>query len=158
MTVEEIIENYKKKCTGLEPIKNIFPRDYQSINYLAELSTKGEISDDEIISAFERANKSEFLCGRKNKFRATILWITNPVNIEKINLGNYDDKETKKGQARLNTSWNTEREKELEREQHEKNMKKLEKYREEEKNDKKYQEWLENYWYKKYPNLRGFVE
>ncbi len=151
MTVKEIIENYKKKCTGLEPIKNIFPRDYQSINYLAELSTKGEISDDEIISAFERANKSEFLCGRKNKFRATILWITNPANIEKINNGNYDDREKQKSRKKKVRIQSHEYDfDELEKKLHLANQKKLEQY-EKTKDEKK-----ESEWYEKYPHLRSY--
>lgn len=150
MTTEKIIENYKNICTDLEPVINLLPRDYQSINYLSELSKNGKISDDEILSAFRRANESDFLCGRKNNFRATILWITNPANIEKINNGNYDDREKQKSRKKKIRIQSHEYDfDEIEKKLHLANQKKLEQY-EKTKDEKK-----ESEWYEKHPNLRS---
>lgn len=148
MTVEEIVKNYKKYCTGLESADNLLPKDYQLLTELEQFTKDGKVSDEEIISAFKRANKSDFLCGKKTTFKADIKWMCNPVNLEKINNGNYDDH--KSSQVKASFDYSSSKEKQLELEQHERNQKKLEVIRK----DKDHQEWLESEWYKKYPNMR----
>ena len=155
MTVEQIIENYKKLCTGLTPVGNLLPRDFKVINDLVRFSEEEKsITDDQIISAFKKANESDFLCGKKTTFKADIKWMCNPVNLEKINNGKYDDHKRSQKSLEQRIESHEYDFKELERELHKNNMIKLGKIR----NDKDHQEWLENYWYKKYPNLRPWLE
>ena len=146
MTVEQIHEAYKKYCTKLESAEMLLLKDIESLKDLARFCEEEKITDDEIISAFKRANKSDFLCGKKTTFKADIKWMCNPVNLEKINNGNYDDHKSldRKPQSR---EYDFD---ELERQQHEKQQQKLEVIRK----DKEHQEWLESEWYVKYPNMR----
>ena len=124
MTVEQILENYTKLCTGLEPIGNIQMREYEELKYLAKCIDEKLISDDDVIKAFKRANKSNFLCGKKTSFRATISWMCNPAHLEKINNGAYDDRETQKKIKSHDYDFD-----ELERKIAKANRKKLEKIR-----------------------------
>ena len=146
MTVEQIIENYKKYCTKLESADMLQPKDYSVLNELERFTKDGVVTDDQIISAFKKANESDFLCGKKTTFKADIKWMCNPVNLEKINNGNYDDH---KSLERKPQSHEYDFD-ELERQQYEKQQKKLEVIRK----DKDHQEWLESEWYVKYPNMR----
>lgn len=146
MTVEEIVKNYKKYCTGLKSADNLLPKDYQLLTELEQFTKDGKITDDEIISAFKRANKSDFLCGKKTTFKADIKWMCNPAKLEKINNGNYDDHKSLKRKPQSHEyDFN-----ELERQQYEKQQQKLEVIRK----DKEHQKWLESEWYVKYPNMR----
>ena len=70
----------------------------------------------------------------------------NPANLEKVMDGKYEDH----NKAHKIDSHNYDYYK-LEREIHADNQKKLEEIR----NDKDHQEWLNDYFYKKYPNMKG---
>ena len=150
MTSEEIYNNYKKYCTKLESADMLQPKDYSVLNDLERFTKDGVVTDNQIISAFKKANESDFLCGKKTTFKADIKWMCNPVNLEKINNGKYDDHKRSQKSLEQRIESHEYDFKELERELHKNNMIKLGNLR----NDKDHQEWLENYWYKKYPHLR----
>ena len=143
MNTEDILDLYKKICINLAPAENLSIKDFESIKNLERFVKEGAVKEKDIIKAFKKANKSNFLSGKVKDFKANITWLTNPVNIDKVNSGKYDDK-TKKIESH-DYNFNQE-----EIENHKKNMARLEKIRQ----DKKHQEWLETYWYKKYPNLK----
>lgn len=44
------------------------------------------------LSRFKRAQASDFLAGRRGDFRADFLWLTNPTNVEKLDMGRYDNR------------------------------------------------------------------
>ena len=92
MTGEKIIDLYKKLCTNLQPIGNLTHKEFENILELERFIDEKVITYERVESAFKRANESDFLCGRKNDFKASIVWITNPANIDKVNNGNYDNK------------------------------------------------------------------
>ena len=50
-----------------------------------------EFTEEDIETAFVKAENSPFLRGEKGKFKAGFDWIMNPNNIVKILEGNYDD-------------------------------------------------------------------
>ncbi len=55
---------------------------------------------------FKRAQASDFLTGRRGQFRADFLWLTNPTNVEKLDMGRYDnrtDNRTARGNAPVRT-------------------------------------------------------
>lgn len=148
MNAEQIIEKYKKHCGKLKPIENMTPTEFQVVRELERFISEGTVKADDVIKAFKKANKSKFLTGQVKDFKADIRWMCNPVNIDKILSGKYDDKPKR---VKASFDYSSETEKQLELEQHRRNQEKLEKIRA----DKQHQEWLQNEWYNKYPNLRS---
>lgn len=148
MTDEQILEKYKKYCTNLKSADMMSFPDYKSVQELEQFIADGKVKADDVIKAFKKANKSKFLTGQVKDFKADIRWITNPVNIDKVLSGKYDDKPRR---VKASFDYSSEKEKELELEQHQKNQEKLETIR----NDKDHQKWLDDYFYKKYPNMKG---
>lgn len=148
MKGESVLVNYKKYCTKLIPAENLSRKDYDAIIELERFIDDGIVEQENVVKAFKKANKSKFLRGEVKDFKAGIRWMCNPVHIDNILSGKYDDKPRR---VKASFDYSGERERELELEQHQKNQEKLEKIR----NDKDHQDWLENYWYKKHPNMRG---
>jgi hypothetical protein len=146
MNTDLIVEKYKKYCTKLKSAEMLLLKDIESIKNLERFISEGKVKADDVIKAFKKANKSKFLTGQVKDFQADIRWMCNPVNIEKVNSGKYDDKPKK-----ASFDFSGEEEKELELEQHLRNQEKLKKIRA----DRHHQEWLKNYWFNKYPNLRS---
>lgn len=146
MTQEQIIESYKKYCPKLKSAEMLLFKDIESIKQLEQFIKDGVVKPDDVVKAFKKANASRFCRGEVTGWTADIKWLTNPVNIDKVNNGNYDDKKSNK----LSNDWTSDREKQLEIEQHQKNMAKLEQIR----NDTDHKRWLEEVWLKKYSNLR----
>lgn len=146
MNTDLIVEKYKKYCTKLKSAEMLLLKDIESIKNLERFISEGKVKADDVIKAFKKANKSKFLTGQVKDFQADIRWMTNPVNIEKVLSGKYDDKPKK-----ASFDFSGEEEKELELEQHLRNQEKLKKIRA----DRHHQEWLKNYWFNKYPNLRS---
>ena len=96
MTDEQILENYKKYCTRLESADNLTIQDYHSIKDLEQFIKDGVVDPKDVVKAFKKANESRFLRGEVNTFKASIKWMTNPTNIDKVNSGKYDDRTKKK--------------------------------------------------------------
>ena len=147
MTDEKIIENYKKYCPNLKSADLMLGHEYQAVKELENFIKSGTVKSDDVIKAFKLANESKFLTGKVNDFKADIRWICNPVNIDKVLSGKYNEKPKK---VKASFDYSSDKEKQLELEQHQKNLEKLDEIH----NDKSHQEWLENEWYKKYLNLR----
>ena len=131
MTDEKIIENYKQHCTNLKSAEMLSGQDYRAIQELEQFIQDGKVKPKDVIKAFKMANKSKFLSGQVNNFKASISWMCNPVNIDKVLSGKYDDKPKK-----ASFNFDGEEEKQLELEQHLKNQERLKKIR----TDKKHQE------------------
>ena len=146
MNADLIVEKYKKYCTKLKSAEMLLLKDIESIKNLERFISEGKVKADDVIKAFKKANKSKFLTGQVKDFQADIRWMCNPVNIDKVLSGKYDDKPKK-----ASFDFSGEEEKELELEQHLRNQEKLKKIRA----DRHHQEWLKNYWFNKYPNLRS---
>ena len=151
MTDEQILEKYKELCGNLKPADMMSFPDYKSLQDLEQFIADGKVKADDVIKAFKKANKSKFLTGQVKNFKADIRWMTNPVNIEKVNSGKYDDIQRSQASYKSRPQSHNYNFDKIEKEQHQKNMAKLEKIRK----DKDHQEWLENKWYKKYPNMKG---
>jgi len=147
MTDEQILEKYNELCGNLKPADIMSFPDYKSLQDLEQFIADGKVKADDVIKAFKKANKSKFLTGQVKDFKADIRWITNPVNIDKVLSGKYDDKPRR---VKASFDYSSDREKQLELEQHKKNMANREKIRK----DKDHQKWLDDYFYKKYPNMR----
>ena len=151
MKTQEIVDLYKTMCPDLEDVSMMLPKDYQEITHLQLQINKGEITEDDLRKAFKMANSSNYLTGQVNGWTASIGWMCNIVNLKKVLSGKYNRTENKPRRVKASFDYSGEKEKELELEQHQKNMAKLEKIR----NDKDHQEWLEKEWYKKHPNMKG---
>ena len=151
MNAEMIIEKYKKYCTKLKSAEMMLLKDIESVRELERFINDGVVNPDDVIKAFKKANKSNFLTGRVKDFQADIRWMCNPVNIDKVNSGKYDNNSRSKKSLEQKPQSHSYKFDEIEKEQHQKNMAKLEKIRK----DKGHQEWLKEYWYKKYPNMRS---
>lgn len=148
MNTDLIVEKYKKYCTKLKSADMLLLKDIECIKDLERFIKEGKVNPDDVIKAFKKANKSKFLTGQVKDFKADIRWMCNPVNIDKVLSGKYDDKPKK---VKASFDYSGEEEKRLELEQHKRNQEKLEKIRA----DKHHQEWLNKYWFNKYPNLRS---
>lgn len=62
---------------------------------------------DQVVDVFERAEKSDWLTGKKGAWRADFDWIINPVNFVKVANGEYDDyKKGNKAAKKLNDFYN----------------------------------------------------
>ena len=150
MTTQEITNLYKTLCPNLESTDLMKPKDYHEIQRLQFQLKDNEITEEELEKAFKMANSSNYLTGQVNGWKASIGWLCNIVNLKKVLSGKYNQTEKKPKQVKASFDFSGDKEKELELEQHQINQKKLEVIR----NDKDHQEWLENEWYKKYPNMR----
>ena len=149
MTTKEILEFYNQTCTDLESTDNMLPRDWHKITQLQLSLNKNEITEDEIKKAFTMANESDFLTGKVNGFVADIGWCCE--NIKKILSGKYNRQNIKTAVSENKPQSHDYDFDNLEKQLHQKNMAKLEKIR----NNKKHQDWVENEFYKKYPNMKG---
>ena len=151
MTDEMIIESYKKYCPNLKSADLMLRHEYQAVQELEDYIKNKTVKADDVIKAFKKANESNFLSGKVNDFQADIRWMCNPANIDKVNSGKYDNNSRSKRSLEQKPQSHNYKFDEIEKEQHQKNMAKLEEIRK----DKDHQEWLEEYWYKKYPNMRS---
>lgn len=58
----------------------------------ADKAWKREPDSQLWLSRFKRAQASDFLAGRRGSFRADFLWLTNQTNVEKLDMGRYDNR------------------------------------------------------------------
>lgn len=61
------------------------------------LSSRSSVKD--YIGLFEKAAKSDFLTGKKSGWKCDIAWLTEPVNMDKVLAGKYDDFSAKKRES-----------------------------------------------------------
>ena len=91
MNTDLIVEKYKKYCTKLKSAEMMLLKDIESVRELERFINDGVVNPDDVIKAFKKANKSNFLTGKVKDFQADIRWMCNPVNIDKVNSGKYDN-------------------------------------------------------------------
>ena len=131
MTQEQIVENYKKYCPKLKSADMLLFKDIESIKQLEQFIKDGVVKPDDVVKAFKKANASRFCRGEVTGWTADIKWLTNPVNIDKVNNGNYDDKINKKKNCIQSHEYDWD---EIERKLHQAHLNKLKEY------EKKYEE------------------
>ena len=78
---------YHIQCPSLPRVAKLTDARIKAIN--ARLK---EYSEEDIETAFVKAENSAFLRGDNGKWKAGFDWIMNPNNIVKILEGNYDDR------------------------------------------------------------------
>ena len=85
---QKIVDIYHIQCPSLPRVTKLTDARIKAIN--ARLK---EYSEEDIETAFVKAENSAFLRGENGKWKAGFDWIMNPNNIVKILEGNYDDRE-----------------------------------------------------------------
>lgn len=83
---QDAIDLYNSICISLPQVKVLNSKRISAVN--ARLK---KYTPEEIRSVFERAERSDFLSGRKTKWRASFDWLIDENNIAKVLEGNYDD-------------------------------------------------------------------
>ena len=84
---QKIVDIYHIQCPSLPRVAKLTDARIKAIN--ARLK---EYSEEDIETAFVKAENSAFLRGDNGKWKAGFDWIMNPNNIVKILEGNYDDR------------------------------------------------------------------
>ena len=87
-SAERILEMYHTQCPSLPKVMKLTGARIKAVN--ARLK---EYSEDDIETAFIKAENSPFLRGEKSEWKASFDWIMKPNNMPKILEGNYDDRE-----------------------------------------------------------------
>lgn len=85
---ENIVEMYHIQCPSLPKVMKLTESRIRAIN--ARLK---EYTEEDIETAFVKAENSPFLRGEKGDWKANFDWIMKPGNLPKILEGNYDDRE-----------------------------------------------------------------
>lgn len=85
---ENIVEIYHIQCPSLPKVMKLTESRIRAIN--ARLR---EFTEEDIETAFVKAENSPFLRGEKSDFKADFDWIMKPDNLPKILEGKYDDRE-----------------------------------------------------------------
>lgn len=82
----EVKQLFNSICVSLPPL------EYDPTAQQARLVEQARINlrDSSFEEFFKRVEKSDFLCGRCGKWKATFEWILKPENMQKIRSGKYD--------------------------------------------------------------------
>lgn len=83
---QKIADLFNKICVSLPKVKMITDTRKKHIR------SANKIIEGKWVEYFHTIELSDFLCGRKNKWKASFDWILKPANIVKILEGNYDNK------------------------------------------------------------------
>lgn len=87
-SAERIVEMYHIQCPSLPKVMKLTESRIRAIN--ARLK---EFTEEDIETAFVKAENSPFLRGEKGDWKANFDWIMKPGNLPKILEGNYDERE-----------------------------------------------------------------
>lgn len=86
----QLIAEYTRLCPSM-------PKAPPSALKAATAALKREPDLDVWLARFARAEASDFLAGRKTDWRANILWLLGPINVGKLDAGQYDNHKPRNG-------------------------------------------------------------
>lgn len=84
---KEIIDKFNSVCVSFNKVSKLTDAREKTIK--ARLK---EYSMQDIITVFEKAEKSDFLKGKNGTFKASFDWLMKPANFIKVLEGNYDNR------------------------------------------------------------------
>ena len=79
------VDLYNSHCSSLPQVKTLNEKRKRLIKRVAK-----EVSEDDLLTAFNKANTNPFLRGDNGGWKANFDWLMNPDNITKVLEGNYD--------------------------------------------------------------------
>ena len=82
-----IVNAFNETCTSLPSVKKLSESRKKAMK--ARLNN---FNYEDFITAFKKAQESDFLSGRSGKWQATFDWLINETNLIKVLEGNYDNK------------------------------------------------------------------
>lgn len=89
--IDEIVSAYNRLCPSLPTCTKVSDKRKASI----KARLKGGYTVQDFEEVFRRAEESDFLSGRKTKWKAGIDWLINENNLIKVLEGNYNNAEHK---------------------------------------------------------------
>ncbi len=92
---EKIIEAYHASCPALPKITKL--TDQRKAHLRARINEHGE---EKLSEVFTLAGGSDYLCGKKNGWKANLDWILNPTNFLKVLEGNYKNSNESQNETR----------------------------------------------------------
>lgn len=87
---EEIVREFTVRCSDLPKVTKVSDSRKRVIN--ARLK---DVGMEKLLSIFDKVHKSDWLCGRKTEWRANFDWVMKKENFQKIEEGNYDNRDVK---------------------------------------------------------------
>ena len=82
---QHFVDLYNSHCSSLPQVKTLNEKRKRLIKKVAR-----EVSEDDLITALNKANTNPFLRGDNGGWKANFDWLMNPDNITKVLEGNYD--------------------------------------------------------------------
>ena len=82
---QHYVDLYNSHCSSLPQVKTLNEKRKRLIKRVAK-----EISEDDLLTALNKANTNSFLRGDSGGWKANFDWLMNPDNITKVLEGNYD--------------------------------------------------------------------
>ena len=82
---QHYVDLYNSHCNALPQVKTLNDKRKRLIKKVAR-----EVSEDDLITALNKANTNPFLRGDNGGWKANFDWLMNPDNITKVLEGNYD--------------------------------------------------------------------
>ncbi len=86
----QLVAEYTRLCPSM-------PKAPPAALKAATAALKREPDLDVWLARFARAEESDFLAGRKTDWRANILWLLGPINVGKLDAGQYDNHRARNG-------------------------------------------------------------
>lgn len=86
-TLKDVVNLYTELCPSLPTVRTLSESRKRTVR--ARLK---KYSLDDFREVFAKAEKSDFLCGRSGKWRASFDWLINDTNMAKVLDGNYDNR------------------------------------------------------------------
>ena len=82
---QHYVDLYNSHCSSLPQVKTLNEKRKRLIKRVAK-----EVSEDDLLTALNKANTNSFLRGDSGGWKANFDWLMNPDNITKVLEGNYD--------------------------------------------------------------------
>ena len=82
---QHYVDLYNSHCSSLPQVKTLNDKRKRLIKKVAR-----EVSENDLLTAFNKANTNPFLRGDNGGWKANFDWLMNPDNITKVLEGNYD--------------------------------------------------------------------
>ena len=82
---QHYVDLYNSHCNALPQVKTLNDKRKRLIKRVAR-----EVSEDDLLTALNKANTNSFLRGDSGGWKANFDWLMNPDNITKVLEGNYD--------------------------------------------------------------------
>lgn len=98
--IQEVVSKFNTICISFPKVTKLTDAREKTIK--ARLK---EYSMQDIITVFEKAEKSDFLRGKSGKFKASFDWIMKAANFIKVLEGNYDNRADGQSIGSLNTPY-----------------------------------------------------